>query len=127
MRGRATLDHRTDIYALGIVLYELLTGRVPFQGEGYGEILVQHMTTEPPPMSAFRPGIPPHLEQIVMKTLRSGEDRFASMTELVDALRDRSVRPVRGGLAGFAPARTGDTMPRRSWSRRRRRRRRRRR
>ena len=109
--GRATLDHRTDIYALGILMYQLLTGRVPFQGEGYGEILVQHMTAEPPPMSAFRPGIPPHLEQIVMKTLRKRpDDRFASMTELLEALRDPiGYVDARGGLAGFAPARTGAT------------------
>ena len=45
--GRGDVDHRTDIYALGVVLYEMLIGRVPFIGEGYGEILVQHLTQQP--------------------------------------------------------------------------------
>ncbi|MBA3502745.1 MAG: serine/threonine protein kinase, partial [Deltaproteobacteria bacterium] len=51
--GRGNVDHRADIYALGIVLYELITARVPFYGEGYGEILVQHLTQMPLPPSQF--------------------------------------------------------------------------
>ena len=46
-KAARNVDHRTDIYALGICLYEMLAGRVPFIGEGYGEILVQHLTQTP--------------------------------------------------------------------------------
>src|SRR5690349_5589954 len=51
--GRGNVDLRTDIYALGIVLYEMLCKQVPFAGEGYGEVLVQHLTMAPIPPRAI--------------------------------------------------------------------------
>jgi serine/threonine protein kinase len=101
--GRATVDHRTDIYALGVVLYEMLVGRVPFIGEGYGEILVQHLTQAPVPPSQYRM-MSPHVEQVVLKALeKRAEMRFPTMDEFVRAMSD----PVgyvesHGGLTGFA-------------------------
>ncbi len=104
--GRGNIDHRTDIYALGIVLYEMLTGRLPFNGSGYGEILVKQMTEAPVPLSTVRPGISPHLEQIVLKALQKRpEERFATMEELASALAqpERYV-DAHGGRQGFLPA-----------------------
>jgi serine/threonine-protein kinase len=86
--GRGNVDMRTDVYALGIVLYEMLTGRVPFIGEGYGEILVQHLTQRPIPVSQFRM-MSPHVEAVVMKALeKRPEMRFPTMDEMMRAMAD---------------------------------------
>ncbi|MEJ7596986.1 MAG: serine/threonine-protein kinase [Kofleriaceae bacterium] len=86
--GRGNIDHRTDIYALGILLYEMLTGRVPFIGEGYGEILVQHLTQPPIPPSQFRM-MNMHIEAVVMKALeKRPEMRYPSMDEMMRAMSD---------------------------------------
>jgi serine/threonine-protein kinase len=100
--GRDSLDLRTDVYALGIVMYEMLTGRVPFLGEGYGEILVQHLTQRPIPPSQFRM-LPPHVEVVVMKALEKRPDmRYPTMEEFMRAMTD-SVGYVEahGGVGGF--------------------------
>jgi serine/threonine protein kinase len=100
--GRDTVDLRTDVYALGIVLYEMLTGRVPFIGEGYGEILVQHLTQRPRPPSQFRM-LPPHVEAVVLKALeKRAELRYPTMEELMRAMSDPvGYVEAHGGVAGF--------------------------
>ena len=55
--GRGTLDHRSDIYSLGVMLYEMLTGTVPFEGE-IRDILMGHLMTAPPPLRERNPAVP---------------------------------------------------------------------
>ena len=100
--GRANVDHRTDIYALGICLYEMLVGRVPFIGEGYGEILVQHLTQKPIEPSRYRM-MSPHVEAVVMKALeKRPEMRYPTMDEFIRALADPvGYVEANGGVQGF--------------------------
>jgi len=101
--GKPNVDHRTDIYALGIVLYEMLVGRVPFIGEGYGDILVQHLTQRPVEPSRYRM-MSPHVEQVVMKALeKRPEMRYPTMDEFMRAMSDPvGFVEAHGGIAGFA-------------------------
>ncbi|HEU4735299.1 MAG TPA: protein kinase [Kofleriaceae bacterium] len=100
--GRGTVDLRTDVYALGIVIYEMLTGRVPFLGDGYGEVLVQHLTQRPTPVSQFRM-LPPHVEVVVMKALEKRADmRYPTMEEFMRAMSDPvGYVEAHGGAGGF--------------------------
>jgi serine/threonine protein kinase len=83
------VDHRADVYSLGCILFQMVTGRVPFPGEGFGEVLVRHVREPPPLPSRLNPAVPPALEKIVLHALaKKPEFRFASMDEFRGALRD---------------------------------------
>src|ERR1700749_1622159 len=87
--GKGLIDHRSDVYSLGIVMYELLTGVVPFPGEGFGEILVAHLTKQPAPPSTVNPDVSPQLEAIVMHSIEKDRNRrFQNMEEFSAALAD---------------------------------------
>ncbi|MES1248601.1 MAG: Stk1 family PASTA domain-containing Ser/Thr kinase [Actinomycetota bacterium] len=93
------VDQRSDLYSLGIVLYELLTGSVPFNGDTPVEIAMKHLSALPEPPSAKRPEIPRDLDLIVMRALaKDPDDRYQSAEEM-DAdlerfLRGSAVSPV---------------------------------
>jgi serine/threonine-protein kinase len=79
-RGLTSIDHRADIYALGGILFELLTGRPPFVKEAPGDLLIAHVSEAPPAPSSVKPAIPPELDRLVLRMLaKSPNDRPASM------------------------------------------------
>jgi serine/threonine protein kinase len=85
--GRAALDHRTDIYSLGVILFELVTGQVPFAGDGYGEVMTKHISLPPPAARRFVPDLPIALDAILSRALAKDPDaRFQTMAEFREVL-----------------------------------------
>lgn len=98
------LDHRTDIYSLGIVLFQLLTGRLPFQAATQINMVYQILHDNPPPPSSIRPELPAVLDRIVSKaTARDREQRYqtweAFAHDLAQAVRTRQLKIPRAEFA----------------------------
>jgi len=89
------VDPRSDLYSLGVVLYELLTGKTPFDGETPVEIAMKHLSTTPKPPSKLRPDIPRDLDMVVMRALAKNPDARYQTADEMEADLERVARGAR--------------------------------
>ena len=110
----AEQDHRVDIYALGVLGYELLTGRAPFAARTAQEMMVAHVTTPPEPVEKYRPEVSPGLSQVVMKCLAKQPDARWQTAEEVRA----QLEPLATPTGGLTPVATRPLGALKRWPRR---------
>src|ERR671914_1413849 len=93
------VDQTSDLYSVGIVLYELLTGKVPFSGDSPVEIAMKHISATPEPPSTLRPDVPDHVDKVILRALaKDSAERYHSAEEM-----DADLRRISRGVA-ISPA-----------------------
>jgi eukaryotic-like serine/threonine-protein kinase len=94
------VDEQSDVYSLGVVVFELLTGRVPFPGENFVAVAMRHINEPPPSVRELRPDVSPRLDAAVQRAMaKEAGDRFPSMRAFCEEL-DACLAEVRGGTEG---------------------------
>jgi len=116
-QGQGTnVDHRTDIYSMGIMLYEMLTGDVPFRADTPMAVVIKHMTAPLPMPREANPDIPEALERIILKaTAKSADDRYQTAEEMITAL-ERVQNSLLAPAKDTEPAEDAAPAPRESES-----------
>jgi eukaryotic-like serine/threonine-protein kinase len=104
-RGSKELDHRVDVYAAGVILFEMLTGRKPYPGDSYNEVLAKILTEPFPRPRSLNPEIPQAMEEIVMAAMeKDPAERFASATAMRAAIESAVGREPAGSPAVATPS-----------------------
>src|SRR5262249_19527851 len=117
LESAANADQRSDIWALGVTLHELLTAQGPFDGSSQATIMASIMTLPPIPLRTHRPDLPEDLERIVAQCLEKEPNRrFARVVELVERLARHGTREATGSFARISAIpgqerRTSDAAP----------------
>ncbi len=108
------VDARTDVFSFGVVLYEMLSGRRPFEGDSRASIMAAIVAAEPPALSALQPRIPASLEQVILRCLaKDPDDRWQTARDLAAQLRwiagagSGAATARRARLAGLVAPRSG--------------------
>lgn len=98
-KGNKDMDHRSDLYSVGVILYECITGQLPFAAETFNELLFRIVLEAPPPAETYVPDLDPEFAAIIRKAMhREPEGRFATATEFRLALEGWLARQASGGL-----------------------------
>lgn len=102
MRSSKSVDHRTDIYALGVCLYEIIGGRPPYVADSFPELCAKIYTSPPDPLQDLRPEVPEGLVEVIERSIaREPEDRYQSIAEFVQALAPFAAPGTRATIAGI--------------------------